>query len=76
MRDEVAELRTVVAVHGTVISSLIGALGPEFRSVMSGILAALRQQEAYQSLSARERRIFDRELEKIDATFKPLTNLH
>ena len=76
LRQEVDDLRTVVAVQGTVISSLIGALGPEVGATMGEILAELRQQNAYQALSARERRIFDRELEIIDARFKPVPDLH
>ena len=77
MREEVEELRSMVAAYGTLLSSLIGALGPEFENVMRGIIAALPEQEAFQSLSARERRIFLREFGKIvDSTSKHTPELH
>ena len=76
LRDEVDELRSIVAVQATIITSLIGALGPDFGSVMCGIIAALPEQEAFQSLSPRERRIFARELEKFRTSIDPSPHLH
>ncbi|MYK15395.1 MAG: hypothetical protein F4050_15125 [Rhodospirillaceae bacterium] len=65
MREEVEELRSMIGAHGTMLSSLIGVLGPEAGAVMRGILAAFPEQEAFQSLSAREQRIFKREFDKL-----------
>ncbi len=76
LRDEVEELRSIVAVQATIISSLIGALGPDVGALMCRIVDALPEQEAFQSLSPRARRILARELEKFRAGIDPSPHLH
>ena len=76
LREEMDELRSMVAAQATVLCSLIGALGPETGATMRRIIAELPEQEAFQALSTREQRIFAREFEKFYAAIDARSDMH